>query len=122
MSVHTAPSLLVLLLLSLCKNIHSQQLPGIDAWQAAIQQHSLAQGQVRPVDSSRGDVPGLAAWKAHQRAVLDHERRLEQAKQNGVGEKIVEGESVDTKESREDLSRQSRMELERRLLRERVWT
>jgi len=101
MSVHTAPSLLVLLLLSLCKNIHSQQLPGIDAWQAAIQQHSLAQGQVQPVDSSQGEVPGLAAWKAHQRAVLDHERRLEQAKQNGVGEKIVEGEIVDTKKSKE---------------------
>ena len=84
MSVHLAPHLLVLLPLLIVPLVHTQaglsQLPGIAAWQAAIQQHRLAEGKVVP--KKEGDVPGLANWEAHQRAVLEAEERLEQ----GTGE------------------------------------
>merc|ERR1719369_1688125 len=85
-------------LFSLCllTSVHGQaglsQLPGIDAWQAAIQQHVLAEGKVVP--KKEGEVPGLANWEQHQRAVIEAEKRLQQNERQGTGEENKEEEKV----------------------------
>jgi hypothetical protein len=77
-----------LLLLCLCilPPSHSQaglsDLPGIEAWQAAIHQHAQAEGRI--VHKKEGEVPGLADWEDQQRAVLQAERRLEQSGEVGT--------------------------------------
>merc|ERR1711970_1397080 len=89
MSVHLAPHLLVLLLVLPFHLACGQAInvPGIDAWKAAIQQHSQAEAKL---DSRKaGKVPGLLDWEAHQRAVLEAERRLEQSGREGEHSKKV---------------------------------
>ena len=81
---------LLLFCLFILPHSHSQaglsDLPGIEAWQAAIHQHAQAEGRIVP--KKEGEVPGLADWEAHQRAVLEAERRLEQS-----GEVVTGGKS-----------------------------
>ena len=43
-----------------------------------------------------GEVPGLANWEAHQRAVLEEERRLEQSGEQGAEEETRGVEKVNT--------------------------
>jgi F0F1-type ATP synthase epsilon subunit len=80
-----------LLLLCVCilPPSHSQaglpDLPGIEAWQAAIHQHAQAEGRIVP--RKEGEVSGLVGWEAQQRAVLEAERRLEQSGEVGTGGK-----------------------------------
>merc|ERR1712002_343647 len=97
MSVHLAPHLLVLLLALPVPLVSSQaiHLPGIAAWKEAIQQHSQAEGRVDP--RKAGKVPGLADWEAHQRAVLEAERRLEQSGEVQKGEEKKGEERVNTR-------------------------
>ena len=91
MEAHTivSPPFFMLCLCTLSPS-HSQaglpDLPGIEAWQAAIHQHAQAEGRIVP--KKEGEVPGLAEWEAHQRAVLEAERRLEQS-----GEVVTGGKS-----------------------------
>merc|ERR1711887_58650 len=93
MSVHLAPHLLVLPVpLVSSQAIH---LPGIAAWKEAIQQHSQAERKVDP--RKAGKVPGMADWEAHQRAVLEAERRLEQSGEVQKGEENKGEERVNTR-------------------------
>merc|ERR1712106_387403 len=70
---------------------HGQQaVPGLDAWQAAIQQHAEAEGKVGP--QKEGKVPGLASWESHQKAILEAEKKLE----NSGGGKEIKAKSVST--------------------------
>lgn len=96
MSVHLAPHLLVLLLVLPVPLVSGQAvpLPGIDEWKKAIQQHSQAEGKVDP--RKAGQVPGLADWEAHQRAVLEAERRLQQSGEDQEGEERIGVERVNT--------------------------
>merc|ERR1711970_742486 len=98
MSVHLAPHLLVLLLVLPVPLVSSQaiHLPGIAAWKEAIQQHSQAERKVDPRKEA-GKVPGLADWEAHQRAVLEAERRLEQSGEVQKGEENKGEERVNTR-------------------------
>merc|ERR1711887_108071 len=93
MSVHLAPHLLVLPV-PLVSN-QAIHLPGIAAWKEAIQQHSQAERKVDP--RKAGKVPGLADWEAHQRAVLEAERRLEQSGEVQKGEENKGEERVNTR-------------------------
>eukprot|EP00091_Calanus_sinicus_P013957 TRINITY_DN3104_c0_g1_i1.p1 TRINITY_DN3104_c0_g1~~TRINITY_DN3104_c0_g1_i1.p1 ORF type:complete len:236 (-),score=62.81 TRINITY_DN3104_c0_g1_i1:55-669(-) len=98
MSVHLAPHLLVLLPLLLVPLVHSQaglsELPGIAAWQAAIQQHSLAEESLCLRRKEKCRV--WPTWEAHQRAVLEAERRLGQSGDQGAGEETRGVERVNT--------------------------
>jgi len=99
MSVHLAPHLLVLLLVLPFPLVCGQAInvPGIDAWKAAIQQHSQAEAKLDP--RKAGKVPGLLDWEAHQRAVLEAERRLEQSEEYQEGEEKKGEERVNTQQS-----------------------
>merc|ERR1711970_633161 len=99
MSVHLAPHLLVLLLVLPFPLVCGQAInvPGIDAWKAAIQQHSQAEAKLDP--RKAGKVPGLLDWEAHQRAVLEAERRLEQSEEYQEGEEKKGEERVNTQKS-----------------------
>merc|ERR1711970_217961 len=99
MSVHLAPHLLVLLLVLPFPLVCGQAInvPGIDAWKAAIQQHSQAEAKLDP--RKAGKVPGLRDWEAHQRAVLEAERRLEQSEEYQEGEGKKGEERVNTQKS-----------------------
>jgi len=97
MSVHLASHLLVLLLVLPVPLVTGQaSIPGIAAWKAAIQQHSLAEGQVVP--QKAGAVPGLSGWEAHQRAVLEAEKRLLDGSNEDEGEENKREERVNTQE------------------------
>merc|ERR1712106_550870 len=68
---------------------HGQQaVPGLDAWQAAIQKHAEAEGKVGP--QKEGKVPGLTSWESHQKAILEAEKKLE----NSGGGKEIKAKSV----------------------------
>merc|ERR1739847_253029 len=74
-----------------------QAVPGIDARKAAIQQHSQAEAKLDP--RKAGKVPGLLDWEAHQRVVLEAERRLEQSEEYQEGEEKKGEERVNTQKS-----------------------
>merc|ERR1712055_393282 len=106
MSVHLAPHLLVLLFVLPFPLVCGQAInvPGIDAWKTAIQQHSQAEAKLDP--RKAGKVPGLVDWEAHQRAVLEAERRLEQSEEEEEEEEEKGEERVNTqkKSSKEQKS------------------
>jgi len=103
MSVSPASPVLVLVFLASLATC--QQVPGIDAWKTALQQH--AQAEFRATPSEEGAVPGLGAWKAHQRAVLEAERRLNTSGEVGptppeeVTRDVKGTERVDTQKTAE---------------------
>jgi len=79
------------ILLSSISLVASQEglegVPGIAEWKEAIQQHRLAEGKVTPKKTE--EAPGLPDWEAHQKAVLEAERKLQQS-----GE-VVTGKQMD---------------------------
>merc|ERR1711887_343788 len=70
------------------------QLPGIVAWQEAIQRHSQAEERVDPRKGRK--VPGLTDGEDHQRLVLENERKLQQSGVDQEGEEKKGEERVDT--------------------------
>jgi len=65
-------SILVYLLHSVDSQAGLAEVPGIDDWKEAIQQHRLAEGKV-------GAAAGLPDWEAHQKAVLEAEKKLQES-------------------------------------------
>ena len=60
-----------------------EDVPGIDAWKEALQEHRLAEGKVAPKKAE--EAPGLPNWEAHQKAVLEAEKKLQESGEVGKG-------------------------------------